>query len=182
MYSFSDIPSTGKSNNYNILTTENQIKEIYITAVSNDKSPNQTNEEIDNSGSPNDENKTQTDESTKTLLFILVGINSIVVLVVLVYICKRILTKSDHLSVPKSSNVAESVFDTAEYPERNVAYHVDADRQYDTVDTISSEQTADNRSLEIKGISQETFLEDVSIENIEETGLYLIPLATNTTY
>lgn len=74
MYSFSDTPSTGKGNNYNMLTTENQIKEIYITAVSNDKSPNQTNEEIDNSGAPNDENKTQTDESTKTLLFILVGI------------------------------------------------------------------------------------------------------------
>lgn len=165
-----------------MLTTENQVKEIYNTAVSHDKSPNQTNEETDNSAAPNDKDKTQTDESTKTLLFILVGINSVVVLVVVVYICKRILTKADHLSVPKSSNVAESVFDTAECPERNVAYHVGVDRQYDTVDTISSEQTADIRSLEIKGISQETFLEDASIENIEETGLYLIPLTTNTTY
>ncbi|XP_062593434.1 multiple epidermal growth factor-like domains protein 10 [Saccostrea cucullata] len=124
-----------------------------------------------------DKGEKQKEESTKELLFILVCVNSVVVLAAVIYIfkfiVKRAQTTRDSHHVSKSFKDNGCVYETADDTERNVAYHVIPDQHYRTVtvnisspDQVQGDQgSPDKRSFE----------ENMSVLNSEDTGGYLIP-------
>ncbi|XP_062596751.1 multiple epidermal growth factor-like domains protein 10 [Saccostrea cucullata] len=124
-----------------------------------------------------DKDEKYLDKSTKELLFVLVCVNSVVVLAAVIYIFKCIVKRAQTTrgSHHASNSLKDSGHDyeTAEDTERNVAYNFIPDQQYSTVTVnISSpdQVQGDQGSPEKRRIE-----ENISVLNSQETGGYLIP-------